>query len=381
MSRGGHVLDASALLCLLFDEPGADRVERVLPDALISAANLAEVLSMLVDRGLDGDEALADLRELDLEVVALDRAQAEAAALLRSVKREAGLSLSDWACLALAQQRRCTDAYDGSAAGRGRQRDRRHGRVDPVSTFCESGRTVGQALSAEREPHGRRDRRAADVDVALVQMAVAVGTRLVLKPPAPSAPAVGSLRRHGESATSEGAMARRFGYSRVSTSDQDWSLQLEALTKAGVDDRDIFREKASGAKRDRTELRRMLDLLRPGDQATVYRLDRLARSQLHLLQIMEEIEGKGAKLVSLMDNIDTGTATRTMVVGVLAVLAEFERNLLIERCAAGVKNRAPTGRPVRQAPEAYRRKPRAARTYQPDLCGQAAGLWRTPHPR
>ena len=105
MNRGGHVLDASALLCLLFDEPGADRVERVLPDALISAANLAEVLSKLVDRGLDGGEALGDLRELDLEVVALDRAQAEAAALLRSVKREAGLSLSNWVCLALAQQR------------------------------------------------------------------------------------------------------------------------------------------------------------------------------------------------------------------------------------------------------------------------------------
>src|SRR5215212_6236409 len=78
-------------------------------------------------------------------------------------------------------------------------------------------------------------------------------------------------------------MARRFGYSRVSTSDQDWSLQLEALTKAGVDDRDIFREKASGAKRDRTELRRMLDLLRPGDQATVYRLDRLAGPELDLI--------------------------------------------------------------------------------------------------
>ena len=49
-------------------------------------------------------------------------------------------------------------------------------------------------------------------------------------------------------------MPRRFGYSRVSTSDQDWSLQLEALTKAGVDDRDIFREKASGANQQRTEL-------------------------------------------------------------------------------------------------------------------------------
>ena len=132
-------------------------------------------------------------------------------------------------------------------------------------------------------------------------------------------------------------MVRRYGYSRVSTSDQDWSLQLHALTKAGVDDRDIFREKASGAKRDRTELRRMVNHLRAGDQVTVYRLDRLARSQLHLLQIMDEIEGKGAKLVSVMDNIDTGTATGKMVVGVLAVLAEFERNLLLERSAAGVK--------------------------------------------
>jgi ribonuclease VapC len=108
VSKGGHVLDASALLCLLFDEPGADRVERALPEALISAANLAEVISKLIDRGLDGNEALADLRELDLEVVPLDRAQAEAAGLLRSATREARLSLGDRACLALAQQRRTT---------------------------------------------------------------------------------------------------------------------------------------------------------------------------------------------------------------------------------------------------------------------------------
>ena len=148
-------------------------------------------------------------------------------------------------------------------------------------------------------------------------------------------------------------MARRFGYSRVSTSDQDWSLQLEALTKAGVDDRDIFREKASGANRQRTELRRMLDLLRPGDQATVYRLDRLARSQLHLLQIIEEIEGKGAKLVSLMDNIDTGTATGKMVVGVLAVLAEFERNLAHGALRRWGEDCASTERQVWQAPEAH----------------------------
>lgn len=129
--------------------------------------------------------------------------------------------------------------------------------------------------------------------------------------------------------------ARTYGYSRVSTSEQDWSLQVEALTKAGVDDRDVFREQASGAKRDRTELRRVLDLLRPSDKLVVYRLDRLARSQLHLLQIIEEIEAKGATLVSIMDNIDTTTATGRMVVGILSVLSEFERNLLLERSAAG----------------------------------------------
>jgi PIN domain nuclease of toxin-antitoxin system len=89
----------------LFDEPGADRVERALPEAFVSAANRAEVIAKLVDRGLDGNEALTDLRELDLNVLALDRAQAEAAGLLRSATRKARLSLGDWACLALAQQR------------------------------------------------------------------------------------------------------------------------------------------------------------------------------------------------------------------------------------------------------------------------------------
>ena len=121
MSKGGHVLDASALLCLLFDEPGADRVERALPEASISAANLAEVIAKLVDRGLDGNEVLADLRELDLNVVALDRAQAEAAGLLRSATHKARLSLGDWACLALAQQRGAsmltTDPRQAEVAG------------------------------------------------------------------------------------------------------------------------------------------------------------------------------------------------------------------------------------------------------------------------
>lgn len=142
---------------------------------------------------------------------------------------------------------------------------------------------------------------------------------------------------------------RSYGYSRISTSARDWSLQLEALERAGVDDRDVFRETASGAKRDRDQLRRVLDLLHAGDRLVVYRLDRLARSQLHLLQIIEEIEGRGAKLTSLKDNIDTTTATGRMLIGMLAVLAEFERNLILERSAAGravaKKNAVRFGRP------------------------------------
>jgi ribonuclease VapC len=105
VSRASHVLDASALLCLLFDEPGADPVERVLHSACISAANYTEVISKLVDRGQPAEEAIADLRELDLEVVPFDRAQGEAAGSLRSATRQAGLSLGDRACLALSLSR------------------------------------------------------------------------------------------------------------------------------------------------------------------------------------------------------------------------------------------------------------------------------------
>ena len=105
MSKGGYVLDASALLCLLFDEPGAARVEEVLHGARVSAANYAEVIGKLVDRGQPADEAIADLSELDLDVVALDRSQAEITGRLRSTTRQVGLSLGDRACLALARCR------------------------------------------------------------------------------------------------------------------------------------------------------------------------------------------------------------------------------------------------------------------------------------
>ena len=97
------VLDASAVLCLLFSEKGAEKVEARLGDASISVVNYTEVLSKLVDRGLDAEEAIRDLSDLDITVLPVGQEVAEEAARLRGLSREAGLSLGDRFCLALAR--------------------------------------------------------------------------------------------------------------------------------------------------------------------------------------------------------------------------------------------------------------------------------------
>lgn len=96
------VLDASALLCLLNDEPGADRVAKVLTRSLISATNLAEVVSKLRERGLSLDEVKEALGGLHLDVRPLTHGQAMLIGDLRPATRPLGLSLGDRACLALA---------------------------------------------------------------------------------------------------------------------------------------------------------------------------------------------------------------------------------------------------------------------------------------
>jgi ribonuclease VapC len=98
-----YVLDASALLCLLQEEKGADRVARVLPAAKIGAVNYSEVVGKLVEAGVD--EATVDglIDTLQLKMVPFDRTQARLAGLLRTTTRRLGLSLGDRACLALAQ--------------------------------------------------------------------------------------------------------------------------------------------------------------------------------------------------------------------------------------------------------------------------------------
>lgn len=99
------VLDASALLALLGDEPGGGRVTACLPEALMSAVNLAEVAGVLIRSGVPPVEARGLLDDLALTVIPFDEDHAHRAAALRPATRAAGLSLGDRACLALAQSR------------------------------------------------------------------------------------------------------------------------------------------------------------------------------------------------------------------------------------------------------------------------------------
>jgi DNA invertase Pin-like site-specific DNA recombinase len=126
----------------------------------------------------------------------------------------------------------------------------------------------------------------------------------------------------------------KIGYARVSTEDQKLTIQLEALKKAGCTR--IFREKVSGAYRDRSELNRMLDQLRQGDVVTVWKLDRLARSTRNLLEIVETIGNSGARFQSISEPwADTTTHAGKMIMTIFAGIAEFERDLIRERTGAG----------------------------------------------
>jgi PIN domain nuclease of toxin-antitoxin system len=110
-----YVLDASALLCVLLLEPGAERVERIMSGAKVSVVNYAEVLGKLSDRGLAMDEIVADLSDLDIDLVPVDARLAETAAGLKRYTRAAGLSLGDRFCLALASQEGATAVTTDSA--------------------------------------------------------------------------------------------------------------------------------------------------------------------------------------------------------------------------------------------------------------------------
>ena len=124
------------------------------------------------------------------------------------------------------------------------------------------------------------------------------------------------------------------GYARVSTQDQKPKLQIDALKEADCEK--IFREKASGAQRDRPQLAAAIDYMRKGDTLVVWKLDRLARSVKQLIETVEQLDARKIGLRSLTEQLDTTTSGGKLVFHIFAALAEFERSIIRERTMAGL---------------------------------------------
>ena len=139
------------------------------------------------------------------------------------------------------------------------------------------------------------------------------------------------------------------GYARVSTADQSVEMQIEALLKFGVRKEDIYHENISGVKKKRPALQKALRALREGDTLVVWKLDRIARSINSLLDVMNELEEKGVKFRSITEGLETQTPGGKMVFMIMGALAQFERDLIVERTQAGVKSAQERG--VRFGPD------------------------------
>jgi len=128
------------------------------------------------------------------------------------------------------------------------------------------------------------------------------------------------------------------GYMRVSSTDERQSvdLQRDALIGAGVDERHLHQDRASGARDERPGLKACLADLRPGDVLVVWKLDRLGRSLSHLIRIVEGMKERGVAFRSLTEAIDTTTPHGVFLFNLFGALAQYERALIAERVMAGL---------------------------------------------
>jgi len=132
------------------------------------------------------------------------------------------------------------------------------------------------------------------------------------------------------------------GYGRISTKEQNLSLQEDALKAANCEK--FYFDVASGAKSKRPELDKLKAQLRNGDTLVVWRLDRLGRSVKDLVEWVNWLEGEKIGFKSLQENIDTTTPTGKLTFHIFASIAEFERNLIQERTKAGLEAARTRGR-------------------------------------
>ena len=134
----------------------------------------------------------------------------------------------------------------------------------------------------------------------------------------------------------------KIGYARVSTATQNLDLQIDALVQAGCEE--IFNEKISGVKKSRPELEKLLSFVRKGDTVVIWKLDRLGRSLVDLVKIVNKLREKEVELVSLQDHLDTHSPGGKLIFHIMAALAEFERDMISERTKAGLKAARARGR-------------------------------------
>ena len=136
------------------------------------------------------------------------------------------------------------------------------------------------------------------------------------------------------------------GYMRVSTDGdrQVMDLQRDALLAAGIDERHLFEDRASGSRSDRAGLAKALAFLQKGDCLVVWKLDRLGRSLPHLLSTITDLKAHGIAFRSLTEQMDTTTPHGEFLFHVFGALAQFERSLIQERVQAGLAAAARRGR-------------------------------------
>ena len=137
---------------------------------------------------------------------------------------------------------------------------------------------------------------------------------------------------------SKADLVRHLGYTRVSTSSQDAQLQLDALVKAGVQKRDLFSDVTSGSKAaiGRPGMKKLLAYAEAGDTVVVWRVDRLGRSLIDVLNTVKLLRERGIEVKSISDSIDPSTTSGRLMLNMLATLAEYERELITERVNAGI---------------------------------------------
>jgi DNA invertase Pin-like site-specific DNA recombinase len=134
----------------------------------------------------------------------------------------------------------------------------------------------------------------------------------------------------------------RLGYARVSTTDQDASVQRKALSVSGC--QRFYIDTGSGMNTQRVELQRLLTELRPGDTLVCWKLDRVSRSLKDLLELIQTLDKHDCAFESLTESIDTSTPAGRMMMQMVGSFAEFERAMLVERTRAGVLEARKQGR-------------------------------------